>query len=367
MSGSGTTIVCAREKGHIAVGCDTDPLALLIARAWCSDIDPEKVRIQAARVLNQAKKKAETLDLEEAYPNQADKETRRFIEYWFDDENRRQLTALSGCIMQTELINEKVFLWCAFSRLIITKSTGVSLAMDISHSRPHKVYQIAPIHPFDIYLREVEKVIKKCPFQMNDKSIKNRPLSEIRKGDARCLPINANSIDMIITSPPYLNAIDYLRGHKLSLVWMGYRISFIRHLRSENVGSEISKYPKKDKVIYEMMNSMGEIDKLDNRRMGMLCRYVYDMNDVLRECARVLKRNCQAIFVVGNSSIQGIFIKNSEAIIQLATNHGFSLVSKTFRPLAENRRYLPPPNLQQSGKQLQRRMREEVILKFVID
>ncbi len=45
---------------------------------------------------------------------------------------------------------------------------------------------------------------------------------------------------MIITSPPYLNAIDYLRGHKLSLVWMGQSIARVRNIRSTNIGTEKS-------------------------------------------------------------------------------------------------------------------------------
>lgn len=41
MAGSGTTIVAARLAGHRAVGFDTDPLALVIAEAWSSDVDPK--------------------------------------------------------------------------------------------------------------------------------------------------------------------------------------------------------------------------------------------------------------------------------------------------------------------------------------
>lgn len=367
MSGSGTTLVCARAKGHYAIGYDTDPLALLIARAWCSDIDAEGVNRRAALVLERARNQADKLYCEEAYPKGAGEKTRHFIDFWFDNENRRQLTALSTCIKRVRSESERILLWCAFSRLIITKSAGVSLAMDVSHSRPHKVYQTAPIRPFDKFLNSVEYVVKNSPFQISDKPKRSNPLADIRMGDARCLPIDSKSVDMIITSPPYLNAIDYLRGHKLSLVWMGHCIENIRVLRSENIGSEKSSHPQVEKAIHETVGVMGEFSNLDNRRIGMMRRYAYDMNNVLRECARVLKNDGQAIFVVGDSSVQGVFIKNSEGLIKLATNHGFSLTSRVVRPIEENRRYLPPPNLQQSGKQLQCRMREEVILKFNVN
>lgn len=365
MSGSGTTLVCARAKGHYAMGCDTDPLALLIARTWCLDVDPVKINRRAVIVLERAKILADQLDLEESYPSMADEETRHFINFWFDEENRRQLTALSTCIARVRSESERILFWCVFSRLIITKSVGVSLAMDVSHSRPHKVYETAPIHPFDRFLKAVEYVVKNSPFQIDDKYEERILHANFRIGDARCLPVTSNSIDMIITSPPYLNAIDYLRGHKLSLVWMGYNIEKIRRLRSENIGSEASDHPQLERSIINAMKAMGEIRTLNNRQIGMLKRYAYDMNKVLRECVRVLKKNGHAIFVVGDSSLKGVFIKNSDALTKLAANHDFSLISRTVRPIAENRRYLPPPNSQQSGEQLQRRMREEVILKFI--
>ena len=290
MSGSGTTLVCARAKGHYAIGCDTDPLALLIANAWCSDVDPGKVNYHAARVLERAKYLADQMDYEKAYPARSDQETRRFIDFWFDDENRRQLTALSTCIMRLKSERKRTLLWCAFSRMIITKSAGVSLAMDVSHSRPHKVYQVAPIRPFDKFLKAVEYIVKNAPFHISDKSEMKSPAVDIRSADARRLPIDSKSVDMIITSPPYLNAIDYLRGHKLSLVWMGHSIANIRNLRSANIGSEISCHQQPESIISEVMKAMGEIEGLDNRRMGILIRYLKDMNNVIRECARTMKR-----------------------------------------------------------------------------
>lgn len=364
MSGSGTTLVCARAKGHYAVGCDTDPLALVIARAWCSDIAPERLKHRASIVLDRARHLANALNHREAYPRGTDEETRQFIDFWFDHTNRCQLVALATCIARMKCDVEKTLLWCAFSRLIITKTSGASLAMDVSHSRPHKAYKRAPIRCFDRFLDAVRQVAQNSPFQVRDKAEGTCPPADIRFGDARRLPVESNSVDMIITSPPYLNAIDYLRGHKLSLVWMGYRIKDIRRLRSENIGSEISHDSRSEGAIAAAINAMGA-HGLDGRQMGMMRRYAHDMDDVLRECARVLKKNGEAIFVVGDSSVRGAFIRNSDALTELATNHGFSFVSRVVRAIAESRRYLPPPTSQQSGKQLQNRMREEVILRFV--
>ena len=67
----------------------------------------------------------------------------------------------------------------------------------------------------------------------------------------------------------------------------------------------------------------------------------------------------RAVFVIGDSTVGGVFRRNSEA-----QRNGFILLSKNNRPLGENRKYLPPPNAEATGSELQNRMREEVILKL---
>jgi len=42
----------------------------------------------------------------------------------------------------------------------------------------------------------------------------------------------------VLTSPPYLNAIDYLRGHRLALVWLGHELGPLKEIRANSVGAE---------------------------------------------------------------------------------------------------------------------------------
>ena len=165
-----------------------------------------------------------------------------------------------------------------------------------------------------------------------------------------------------MTSPPYLNAIDYLRGHKLSLVWMGHSISEIRRLRSSNVGAEVVQPAnERDAEIESLILTMCE-GALEQRNIGILRRYIQDMREVMQESFRVLKPGGKAVYVVGNCNLRDTFVKNSKCISELALETGFEIHSTRTRPLPENRRYLPPPETRSSGKALRKRMREEVIL-----
>lgn len=359
MAGSGTTLVTAKLRGHQAVGYDRDPLAIVIARSWLTKVNPSDLKLKAAQILSKARSRARNMRIADAYPHAADEETRAFVRYWFDRINRLQLTALSQTISRMRNPTLRNLMWCAFSRLIITKKIGVSLAMDVSHSRPHRSYEKAPVNAFDSFERAVNQVIKSAPFSQSSPS----PTGSMNFADARKLPVPDSSVDIVITSPPYLNAIDYIRGHKLSLIWMGYTLDTLRDIRTTNLGTELSAEPENGDLKTErIMRMMCRVDNLSSRHAGMLRRYVRDMRAVLAETKRVLRPGSKAVFVVGNCSLRSVFIRNSKGIECLARELGMVVRNIRSRPLPENRRYLPPPRSQSAGAALKKRMRTEVIL-----
>lgn len=360
MAGSGTTLVTARLRGHEAVGYDRDPLAVLIARSWLTDVETKETEAKASELVSRARGRARDMDLSRAYPRAADGETQAFIRYWFDDTNRIQLAALSDSIFRLHDPSLRNLMWCAFSRLIIVKKKGVSLAMDVSHSRPHRSCDKAPINVFDHFEHSVKRMVKAAPFSSTNVL---HPKASVDFADARKIPMGDGSVDIVITSPPYLNAIDYIRGHKFSLVWMGHSIGMLRGLRSTNVGTEsVGGKPIGDTATENIIGMMCSVNELANRHTQMLCQYVQDMRAVLSETKRVLRPGGKAVFVIGNSNVRDVFVQNSKCIEGLAKEMGM-VVSKTrSRPLPENRRYLPPPGSASAGKALKKRMREEVII-----
>ena len=229
MCGSGTVLAVARSRGHSAVGVDLDPLAVLTSKVWTTTVDAELLREQAATALIRARHIFGSMRTRDLYPPNADAETQRFVRYWFDPYARRQLSALALAIQEVQNDETRNALLCAFSRLIITKQSGASLAMDLSHSRPHRAFARAPVKPFSKFLFAVDRVAKGCV----DGNVRSPgPAAYVHHGDARSLALADDSIDLVLTSPPYLNAIDYFRCSKFSLIWMGYSIRELRQARA---------------------------------------------------------------------------------------------------------------------------------------
>jgi hypothetical protein len=361
MMGSGTVLAVARANGHRALGVDIDPLAVLIARVWTTAIDTREAANAADDVLAVAYGLSTSRNPDYAYPEGSDEETREFVRYWFDKRSRRQLAALAAAIGLVETRNVREALWVAFSRLIITKQSGASLAMDLSHSRPHKVFTTAPIQPLAQFIPAVQRVITNC---LDRKHNERGPATTTYQGDARALPLRDASVDLVLTSPPYLNAIDYMRCSKFSLVWMGYSISELRQVRSFSVGSEAGAGAAPDAEATKIVTGLRLKPRLSPRDASIFTRYVGDMRRSLCEVARVLAVGGHAVYVVGENTVKGTFMRNADVIETLAATSGLKLEERKNRTLPANRRYLPPPLKRSSSASMASRMRREVVLSF---
>jgi len=130
--------------------------------------------------------------------------------------------------------------------------------------------------------------------------------SKFEIGDAKNLPLEDNSIDAIITSPPYSFAIDYAENDRPQLEYLGYDVS---KLKDEMVG--LKGKTKKEK----------------------LANYFDDMNKVLSEMARVLKVGKYAVIIIGSNDIQTGGIRLETKVEEMAVKNGFALDQKIVKPI----------------------------------
>jgi hypothetical protein len=185
--------------------------------------------------------------------------------------------------------------------------------------------------------------------------------SSIRHGDARNLAFVArSSVDLAVTSPPYLNAIDYLRGHRMSLVWMGWTVGQLRQLRGETIGAERSLTAADPTTVALAGKAVPRLDELSGRQRSMVIRFTRDIDQMCRSLGRVIKKNGHAVLVVADSQLKGVPIGNAAICGIAGRRHGLEVVDRQLRPLPTHHRYLPPPTTAIGA--LSQRMREEVIL-----
>lgn len=362
MTGSGTVVRQAAAFGHQAIGFDMDPLAVLMTKVWTTPVNDVLVERLLGNVLKTVKDLPRNVKLSWL---DEDDETKNFTEYWFAKPQRSELRRLAYALSQLNRVrrpeNQSAanVLRLALSRIIVTKEQGASLARDVSHSRPHKVTETSDFEVLPAFERAVKYIRRLLAAEPPVGNV------DVRTGDARTLNgIENGEVDVVLTSPPYLNAIDYIRGHRLSLVWLGHRLSDLRKIRSNSIGAERSPDVALSAYLFEeIQQAMGAIGELPSRHSSMVARYSEDIYRLMSEIARVLKPTGKAILVVGNSCLKGVFIKNSEGIARAASMVGLKLVSQVERDLPAQSRYLPMPK--HLDRPLGKRMRTENILTFL--
>jgi len=389
MSGSGTTVLEAYLNGRLGVGFDIDPLAIKISNVKVSSIQLDQViRLGDQITLNATlavSKEREDLENELLY--RWDQKTKEFIDYWFSHSVQLELIALVREIETIASPEIRKFFELAFSSTIITKSGGVSLALDLGHTRPHKAKVV-----FDkdgkIIIGDEAQADKYRHMEFHSKKLRS-PIDEFEKkyranlkgltqptslqqpasinfGDAQYLPIESSSVDLIVTSPPYAqNAIDYMRAHKFSLVWFGYKINELSEKRNEYIGGEFLSGFTFEALPTYTQQIVQEVLERDKKKALVLHRYYSEMTRVLNEMYRVLKPGKAAILVVGSSVMRGRDTETQNCLADIGRDIGFDVPLIGERNLDRNRRMLPAGMKIDQKSQIQQRMHVEYVIGFL--
>ncbi|MFY9822779.1 MAG: DNA methyltransferase [Thermoanaerobaculia bacterium] len=354
MVGSGTTLVAARRQGRLGVGFDRDPLAVLVSRATTQRLSTERVEALSSKILERAKNSIPQIHLSRVR-GRLPEEDQQFLRYWFPPRSQKQLFALAAAIEEEPEGPERDLSWVVFSSLIIAKSAGASFALDISRSRPHKNSEKRIVLPFDGWARRFKIAIARHPFLNTTVAGE----ATVHTGDARSLPLEEDSVDLVLTSPPYLNAIDYLRAHKFSLVWMGHDLQSLRELRGTMMGTERGLWSLDG--LPQTLEEQLEVTVSVSRWRAILRQYLSDLRKVLAEAKRVLRPEGLLVLVVGPSIVAGEALDAVTVVSELGSSVGLRYLGSAARSLNPGRRSLPPPSQAQEGS-LDKRMQHEVLI-----
>ena len=362
MLGSGTTLVEAQRVGRHAIGCDIDPLARLIAAAKLAPVPPIDALQSGRAALESAQRDYWTRrkDLEGELRSRFDGKTRDFLDYWFLPDRQLELLALLRHIEGVENQPMRQFLQVVFSSTIIAKSGGVSLARDLAHTRPHRVLDKATPSAFAAFEKRLKA--NAVPGCAPSSAVK----TEVRAASASDTGLSTGSVDLIVTSPPYANnAIDYMRAHKFSLVWLGWTLDALTDIRKTYLGHDALALESSISLPGRCETTLARLAELDGRKAQVLRRYFCEMSGVLAEMHRVLRSGGSAVVVVGTSTLRGMDVETHKALEAIAEGLGFASAGIGVRRLDRDKRMMPARWGDSRQSQIEHRMHEEYAIGLV--
>jgi DNA modification methylase len=339
--GSGTTLVEGLLAGHNVIGVDIDPLSSMISKVKTTRLDKAELNKISTWFLSEIKK-------EKIGEFQPDCET---IEHWFSKDAIKKLSVIRTLINQiprkfgeTKKVKDiQDLLLICFSSIIrrVSNADNESQKTYVSHTKikePEEVNSLF-ITQLNFFINRITKFSEIVNPKLSSKIICSSSTQYLEK------KLNGQQIDLAVTSPPYIKAIDYIYNQMAELFWIGD----LFHMQTQTrQNSKKKKYignkhlPKIEFDHYTPYNTILGIDKLDKKLQQIFdtdkknghkhsyvtFKYFSEMEKHFSEMAKCLTKETPYVMVVGDSSVSNIYFDTASFLIDIAERTGFRITNK---------------------------------------
>lgn len=326
--GTGTVALEAHLSGRSALYADVNPLARLIASAKTSHVNIEL----AIGMLDEIRTRFEATQASDA-----DVPWVVNVDLWYEAPAKADLARLRRSLLDVKLDANRDFVWATFS----------STARKCSRANPRFAVPVrlkAPTRSPSIaksvwtvfseqYLsnlqrhKQLQRLIDKPSIVHCVGNDARELLDPLTSGLTTPTRLNAASIGLVLTSPPYAGAQKYVRASSLNLGWLGMTgPQTLKQLESASIGREHFA-----KAALEELPEIG-IDEADaliraiaaqNRVRAAICsHYLVEMDEAIKEVARVLKPGGKAVIVIGDNTVCGLRFPSAHFLGIMLGRHG---------------------------------------------
>ena len=320
--GTGTALLEAKlhENFQIAYGIDINPLVLLVAKVKTTPIDEEVLIKEKNKLIDECVKLQTEVNFKQTHieiPNFHN------IDFWFKPEVIKDLAIikqninniyLNDVILQKDV---KDFFSVVFSEIVRRVSNTRNSEFKL-YRMAEKTLESHRPNTIKEFKEKAENNIKQMAEFNNDaRKCEMKILAE----DSRLkTSIPSNSVDIILTSPPYGDSrttVAYGQFSRLSLEWLDFQKNIVREIDKKGLGG----IPSVDLDNYlnspSLKIALEAIQNEDSKRAKDVLSFYIDFNKCINELDRVMKPYGFLCFVVGNRTVKGYKIPTDDIIVEL--------------------------------------------------
>jgi DNA modification methylase len=328
--GCGTTLVEAKLLGFNSIGIDIDPMARLLSKVKTTVYDKEKLLNAKQKILKEMWHPSSPLRPIPDFPNR---------EHWFAPEVIDAISTIKGSIdLVCENPKPRDFFYVCLSNIIrpVSYADNDQIFPEKTKWGMKKKGHLTKEVVFNRFQTSMDKF---TPRILDFSENCNRSVTaEVIHGDARKIDLETNSCDLAVTSPPYINAIDYPRVNQLEMYCLGLLDGEEKsELKKKYVGTEAvpsSEYLKlrnfEGKKYSGLNKILSDIYEKDKLRSYVVYRFFEDMKTNFIEILRVLKHSSNEkrgryVMVIGDGVVRKIAIPTHDILNDIAEEVGFEL------------------------------------------
>lgn len=317
--GSGVVAGECLISGRNFIGYDINPLAVLISKVRTTPIQ-SKLLLEALESISQSfrQKKAEVVEFHN-------------IHFWFDEDVIKNLSRLRQVISIIENDEVRDFFSVAFSETVrkVSKTRYNEFKLlrkkeENNNTDVLKVFREISLKNLGLLTDFYRKIPPhKIHLKLEERNVING------------IPLEDNSIDLVISSPPYGDSrttVAYGQFSRLSLRWLGLE---------ENVDK--TSLGAKPKDIYPGLPSellykcIEKIANKNEKRAKEVFSFYKDLYDSIQIISRKIKRNGFICFVVGNRRVKGLELPTDKISADFFEHHGFEHQKTIIRAISRKR------------------------------
>lgn len=320
--GSGTALLEAKlhENFEIAYGIDINPLALLIAKVKTTPIDEKTLLEEKIKFIDRCFELKRDINFKQKSIGKPDFHN---LNFWFKPEVIIDLAIIKENIESIKVNDKKVekdikdFFRVAFSETVRRVSN--------TRNGEFKLYRMAEpalkMHKPDT----ITEFIKKLEYNISrmvvyDKEAKGCEIKILAEDTRHKTSVPANSVDIIVTSPPYGDSrttVAYGQFSRLPLEWLDFNQKSVRDIDKISLGGIPALYLKNTLDSPSLQKTLNEIKNKEPSRAKDVLSFYIDFNECAKELNRVMKVGGFLCFVVGNRTVKGIKIPTDDIIVEL--------------------------------------------------
>lgn len=342
--GSGTSLVEAALEGNPFIGLDIDPLSVAISTAKTQSLsDSEMKTIEKFWRGHDFNKRCA-----EVIPNVPN------LYHWFTERAITELSSIkSRCLELPPRL--RLFSLVVFSSIIrrVSNADDQTQKTYVSHTLPKN-----PPLPSTIFPTVLNRAI--AGMSEYSRLLPSEPKGLIKQGDA-VTDIESLEFDDVITSPPYIDSIDYFYNQMLEYFWLLNELGIqsydkYRVMRKSPMGfrlyekSRLSGFSKKhlNQMKTQFEQVCNEIGKQSPKEELAVRSFFFDYARHVEQVRAKQRRNGVYVCIVGNSFIRGLTVPTVEFIQSIHINAGYKLVDRWSYEI--RRHYMKFPRRSNSGK-----------------
>jgi tRNA G10 N-methylase Trm11 len=331
--GTGTSLVEANLFGINAIGTDINPLARLIAIAKTTKIDIQVLDLYLYDFnnyifsINFRVDNIKSVIIPEV----------KNIDYWFSKNIQHKLGILLGYIENINDISIKNFFKVAFSETVRETSFVKNGEFKIVKGK-----NIKDKEDIDVFGLMISKLSRNKQGLLDfEKSCKNETFTTVYDfNTVNIIPdkiIKANSIDIVVTSPPYGDSrttVAYGQYSRFANEWLGYKEA--NQIDKMLMGGEKRKHSHlfKSEILNDVINT---IQKQDKERARDVISFYEDYEKSINNVSTTLRRGGFVCYVVGNRTVKGVNIPTDEITAQFFEENGFTHIETIVRNIPNKR------------------------------